>query len=64
MVDRLFIRNNRNEWHGRRDGQWNSTPNEEPGDAANSSAENEVFLTQFPVTRDEGSNCYHYECEP
>ena len=21
-------------------------------------------LTQFPVTRAEGSNCYHYECEP
>ena len=44
VVDRLVIRNKRNDWHGHRGSQWNSTPNEEPGDAANSSAENEVFF--------------------
>ena len=44
VVDRLAIRNKRNELHGHHGGQWNSTPNEEPGDAANSSAENEVFF--------------------
>ena len=51
MIDRLVIRSKRNEWHAHRGGQWNSTPNEEPGDVANS-AENEVFFNK--VSSDKG----------
>ena len=64
VVDRLVFRNKRNDWHGHGGAQWDSTPNEGPGDAANSSAEMKFSLTQFPVTKAEGSNYYHYECEP
>ncbi len=52
VVDRLVIRNKRNEWHGRRGGAWNTTPNVEPDNAANSSAENEVFFNTVSSDKD------------
>ena len=46
-VDRLVIRNKKNEWHSQSGGQLNSTPNEEPGYATNSFAENEAFFNSI-----------------